>query len=843
MPKKRAKKAKVVTKKTNANVNKRGTYNKNPSKNKGFADKVSAEQKKTSEIVYNSTKGVILSIVGLLLFVIIDLNIAGLISKNLNYILDGIFSFIRYIIPVYIIVFGIFELTKRSYIKGIRKNIAICLVFLSVLLIVGGIFVDSKIDFSFETLSNSFIISAKGNGIGVISSLFLMIIVPLGGKIFAVIVGVLLLLFSVLMFNKFKIPAFFEYGEVDTDNADVDDNSTKGLLAKMLKVDEEEEEFNNKYNDENTPFGDRVNIRTFEDELKVDNHDSKVVASNVPDANNTVLNISPPLNLGMDALTETQKENLELFKKGLGDTPSEIKIKNKPSYDPFAVDAVAVGFGQAGQKHESEDELKEELESEVVSRSRKNYSKYKLPSLDLLDSASASTGSESNEHLKKMGERLESVLSNFNVHAKVKNIIVGPTVSRYEVIPEIGVKISSVKALESDLALNLGAKSVRVVAMHSESMIGIEAYNDETKTVALKSIFSSTKFKNNKSITSFALGKNISGDNIISDLKNMPHLLIAGTTGSGKSVCINCILLSLLYKANPDELKFILIDPKIVELEAYNDLPHLLMPVINDADKASIALSYAVSIMEERYAKFSEASVREIESYNNYVDYENKKKKDGDEEKLTKMPKIVIVIDELADLMMVASAKVQDSITRLAQKARACGINLIVATQQPLSSILTSIIKANIPSRIAFAVSSATASRVILDKPGAEKLLGNGDMLFSPIGTREPIRVQGAFVSDDEIRRVMNFIKEQRRADFSEEDVTLENIKFDSNTNKDELLDDVIEFIKEQRKASTSLIQRRFRIGYNRAANIIDDLEDMGIIGPQEGSRPRDVLI
>lgn len=841
MPKKSARNTKVKAKKATNRKSEGRRSNKKVEQNK---DPIyESNQKKTDEIVYNSTIGVVLSLLGLLLFVIIDLNIAGLISKNLNFVFAGIFSFIRYLIPVYLIVFGIFEFLKKDYIKGIRKNIAICLGLLSILLIVGGVLVDSKITFSFETLSNSFILSAKGNGIGILTTLFLMIIVPLGGKIFAVILGVLLVIFSLLLFNKFKIPSFFEYENKEQEGDEEDEKSTRNLLEKMLIADEENERFNNKYGEDKTPFSERVNIRTFEDENKIDNQNDKGVGLNDPETLNIVSNVAPPLNLGMDSLTETQKENLDLFQKGLSGTPSEIKVKNKPTFDPYASDAGGFSIDEIGKTSGGEDALKEELESEVVLRSKKKYSKYKLPNIDLLDTASISTGTESNERLRSMGERLERVLSNFNVQAKVKNIIVGPTVSRYEVIPEIGVKISSVKALESDLALNLGAKSVRVVAMHSESMIGIEAYNDETKTVTLKSIFSSSKFRNSKSITSFALGKNISGDNIISDLKNMPHLLIAGTTGSGKSVCINCILLSLLFKANPDELKFILIDPKIVELEAYNNLPHLLMPVINDADKASIALSYAVSIMEERYAKFSEVSVREIESYNNYVDYENKKLKDGDEEKLVKMPKIVIVIDELADLMMVASAKVQDSITRLAQKARACGINLIVATQQPLSSILTSVIKANIPSRIAFAVSSATASRVILDKPGAEKLLGNGDMLFSPIGTREPIRVQGAFVSDDEIRRVMSFIKEQRKADFSDEDVSLENIKFDSRTNKDELIDEVIEFVKEQRKASTSLIQRRFRIGYNRAANIIDDLEDMGIIGPQEGSRPRNVLI
>jgi len=378
--------------------------------------------------------------------------------------------------------------------------------------------------------------------------------------------------------------------------------------------------------------------------------------------------------------------------------------------------------------------------------------------------------------------------------------------------------------------------------MPGHSVVGIEAYDENKSIVALRDLIDSEDFRSAPSNISFALGKNISGKNIIVDLREMPHLLIAGTTGSGKSVCINSILLSILYRAKPSEVKLILIDPKVVELKSYNDLPHLLVPVVTDPERAATALSYAVTIMNDRYKKFAEYNVRNLESYNDLM------RKEGQPGEV--LPQIVIVIDELSDLMMVASQKVQESISRLAAMARAAGMHLIVATQQPLASILTSVIKANIPSRIAFAVSSNSASRVILDNPGAERLHGKGDMLFSPVGTREAMRVQGAFADESEVIKIVNYIKKQMDPDYSVEVMAQVTAPASGNLteNEDELFIEAVEMLAqsktEPKQVSVSMLQRRFRIGYNRAARLVDMMEERGIVSASDGTnKPRRLII
>jgi len=469
-------------------------------------------------------------------------------------------------------------------------------------------------------------------------------------------------------------------------------------------------------------------------------------------------------------------------------------------------------------------------------------SRYRLPPVDLLSKGRAGPRGKSESELAANAERLQQALREFNVEAHVVKVTVGPTVTRYEVEPDIGVKIQSIRSLEPDLARKLEVKSVRVVTMPGHSVVGIEAYNENKSIVALRDLIDSDDFRSAPSNISFALGKNISGKNIIVDLREMPHLLIAGTTGSGKSVCINSILLSILYRAKPSEVKLILIDPKVVELKSYNDLPHLLVPVVTDPERAATALSYAVTIMNDRYKKFAEYNVRNLESYNDRM------KKDGHPEEV--MPQIIIVIDELSDLMMVASQKVQESISRLAAMARAAGMHLIVATQQPLASILTSVIKANIPSRIAFAVSSNSASRVILDNPGAERLHGKGDMLFSPVGTREAMRVQGAFAEESEVLKIVSYIKKQMDPDYSVEVMSHVAAPPSGNLteNEEELFLEAVEMLTqsktEPKQVSVSMLQRRFRIGYNRAARLVDMMEERGIVSSSDGTnKPRRMII
>ena len=468
-------------------------------------------------------------------------------------------------------------------------------------------------------------------------------------------------------------------------------------------------------------------------------------------------------------------------------------------------------------------------------------SNYRLPPLDLLAKGKAKGKNQDPADYKANAARLEQALRDFRVEARVVKVTVGPTVTRYEVEPDIGVKIQSIRSLEPDLSLKLGAKSVRVVAMPGQSVVGIEAYNTNTGIVTLREMIDSEEFRKAPGKICFALGKNISGKRIVVDLKEMPHLLIAGTTSAGKSVCINSILLSILYRAKPSEVKLILIDPKVVELKSYNDLPHLLVPVVTDPERAAMALSYAVSLMEERYKKIEEYNLRNLEGYNARM----RKERRFDEI----MPQIVIIIDELSNLMDVASGKVQDAISRLASMARAAGIHLVVATQQPLASVLTSIIKSNIPSRIAFAVSDNSASRVILDTPGAERLHGKGDMLFKPLGSlEEPMRVQGSFADDSDINRVVSYVKKQMDPYYSEE--VMSHVDAASapgmNDDEDDFFLQAVEMItqSESKQVSVSMIQRRFRIGYNRAARIVDMMEERGIVASSDGTnKPRRLIM
>lgn len=462
---------------------------------------------------------------------------------------------------------------------------------------------------------------------------------------------------------------------------------------------------------------------------------------------------------------------------------------------------------------------------------------YVFPPVDLMKKPRAKQMQMNEHQLQQKAALLENTLQNFHVDARVLNVTQGSSVTRYEVQPAVGVKVSSITKLADDIALNLRAKSIRIEApIPGKAAVGIEVENEKPDMVSIRELIDSKEFRNASSKISFAVGKDISGRNVIANLKEMPHLLIAGATGSGKSVCINTIITSLLYKASPDEVKLILIDPKVVELGNYNGIPHLLVPVVTDPKKAAAALNWAVNEMTQRYKFFAEESVKDLDSYNELMS--------ANQEPDKVLPKIVIIIDELADLMMVAPSQVEESICRLAQLARAAGMHLIVATQRPSVDVVTGLIKANIPSRIAFSVSSQVDSRTILDVGGAEKLLGKGDMLYSPVGENKPLRIQGPYISDSETARIIDFVKKQGESTYDESVVqTIETPeKFQYGEVSDELTEDAIAFILKQKKASVSMLQRRFRIGYNRAASIIDEIEARGIISPADGSKPRQVL-
>ena len=470
-----------------------------------------------------------------------------------------------------------------------------------------------------------------------------------------------------------------------------------------------------------------------------------------------------------------------------------------------------------------------------------NSIQYQYPAFELLKEE-LDTGGNSKSYRNQVLEgakKLEETLASFGVSAKVINVTRGPTVTRYELQPSPGVKVSRIVNLADDIALNLAASGVRLEApIPGKAAIGIEVPNKEVNMVSVREVLESQEFNHHPSKLAFAIGKDISGECVIADIAKMPHLLIAGATGSGKSVCINSLIVSLLYKASPEEVKLLMIDPKVVELGIYNGIPHLLIPVVTEPKKAAGALNWAVQEMVNRYKIFADKAVRDLKGYNELM------KKTGEQPAL---PQIVIIIDELADLMMVAPNDVEDAICRLAQMARAAGMHLVIATQRPSVDVITGVIKANIPSRISFAVSSQIDSRTILDMAGAEKLLGRGDMLFHPVGRPKPVRLQGANITDAEVEKVVNFVKTQCNAMYNDD--IIEEINSENNTLenpddiKDELLPRAIELVVESGQASVSLIQRKFRVGYARAARIVDQMEARGIVGGYEGSKPRQILI
>lgn len=503
----------------------------------------------------------------------------------------------------------------------------------------------------------------------------------------------------------------------------------------------------------------------------------------------------------------------------------------------------------AAKKAASETEAAAE---KAANAEEENTVPYRLPPLDCLKPPKINLGGTSEEELRDNAEKLVSVLQNFGVKTTLVGIERGPSVTRYELSPAPGVKISRITNLADDIALNLAASGVRIEApIPNKAAVGIEVPNKNRETVTLREILESPKYKKNsqKSKLTVALGRDIAGNVCMTDIAKMPHLLIAGTTGSGKSVCLNSMILSILYNATPEEVKLVMIDPKKVEFSVYNGIPHLLIPVVSDPHKASGALAWAVKEMLKRYKTFSDNNVRDIRGYNELCDMDPTKKR---------MPSIVIFIDELADLMMASPAEVEDSICRLAQMARAAGMHLVIATQRPSVDVITGLIKANIPSRLSLSVSSAVDSRTILDMGGAEKLLGNGDMLFNPIGNSKPTRIQGCFTSDAEVENVVNYIKNEETSEYSQE--VLDQIEKEAaaaeNANKkgsgggsggsdqsDALIDEAIKVVIEAGQASTTLIQRKLRVGYARAARIVDEMEEKGVIGPFEGSKPRKVLI
>lgn len=527
--------------------------------------------------------------------------------------------------------------------------------------------------------------------------------------------------------------------------------------------------------------------------------------------------------------------------------PGQDEYIEEPEY---SVEEVFREKPAARLKPEETGNQQQSISPERRSAVRQVPKKYKFPPLSCLAKGAAKS-KDSTRELNETAMHLQQTLSTFGVRVTITDISQGPSVTRYELQPEQGVKVSKIVSLTDDIKLNLAATDIRIEApIPGKAAVGIEVPNKENTAVALRDLLESKEFKDFPSSIAFAVGKDIAGKTVVSDIAKMPHMLIAGATGSGKSVCINTLIMSILYKAHPDDVKLIMVDPKVVELSVYNGIPHLLIPVVTDPKKAAAALHWGVAEMEDRYRKFADLNVRDLKGYNKKIEAQREKDPDAP----AKMPQIVIIVDELADLMMVAPGEVEESICRLAQLARAAGIHLIIATQRPSVDVITGLIKANMPSRVAFAVSSGVDSRTILDMNGAEKLLGKGDMLFYPQGYSKPARVQGAFVSDKEVSDVVDFLKNQMLGNTYAEEIEekIQNLgsaasgggaASDGADERDTYFADAGKFIIEKDKASIGMLQRVFKIGFNRAARIMDQLCDYGVVGEEEGTKPRKVLM
>lgn len=558
---------------------------------------------------------------------------------------------------------------------------------------------------------------------------------------------------------------------------------------------------------------------------------------------------------------EKEEEKIEDV-KNTSDFSKTYFLDDDIKVEQTSLDVGGSGLESDGLESKVEEPIKVEAKAEVASiphgvdiepvHNETKSKIYHLPPMSLLTNIASSKASNINKNSAEVkGQKLIEILSNFGIQARLTNTFIGPSVTKFEIVPDENIKVNKISGISDNIKMGLAAKDIRIEApIPGRSAVGVEIPNAENVMVRMSELTKSEKFKDKSKQLLFTLGKDLMGEPVYCELNKMPHLLVAGATGSGKSVCMNTIIISYLLRSDPKDLKIVLIDPKKVEFTPYHDIPHLLWPVITDSDMASMMLKKAVVIMEERYDAFADAGVRDIKSFNDLVIKHNASVGDG-ESKMEKMPYIVIIIDELADLMMTAKKEVEASIQRLTQLSRACGIHMIVATQRPSTDVITGLIKSNIPSRISFAVSSSIDSRTILDQTGAEKLLGHGDMLYLPQGESGPIRVQGCFVTDDEIKRITDYCKKQAGPDYDDtyfeikRNLEGESFSYSSESNnpreKDALYDEVVEYVTQAQKASTSLLQRRFGIGYNRSARIIDELEKNGIIGPSNGSKPREV--
>lgn len=765
---------------------------------------------------------VLMIIVSILLGVLIY-GKSGYIGQLLSPILGGIMGPIKYIVPIGIFIIAIYiTYQDREYLFSKLIQFGIFLLCIATILSVsqiskGNINIQNEVT---QMAKDGYYFGEKDIGGGLIGTIIAGTLIKLLGEFGTIIVcvgtAVLLLVFMFGIRPAEMISAFMETQHENREERKNDRREARTNRRSGIEVE-----------DKTRPVKETKKERRLREQ-----EEKRRQAEELPEQITINMNDEPKDNKKKLKSYNHDEEDLIPFniKKG----------RNKQDLNPDVIDA---------NLFKKEQETKEEKVKEVLQLEHTmtvEDENYEFPPIQLLSEADKKPTKASKKAVTDVATRLQKTLYSFGVSAKVENVSVGPAITRYELRPAEGVRVSKIANLADDIALSLAAETIRIEApIPGKQAVGIEVPNAENEVVHFREIVDTDTFRNHKSKLAFAVGKDVGGQEVVADISKMPHVMIAGATGSGKSVCINTLIGSIIYKAKPNEVKMVMIDPKVVELSVYNGIPHLLIPVVTDPKKAAGALAWAVQEMENRYAMFASKGVRDLKGYNESVE---------NEVGAGTLPHIVIIIDELADLMMVAKNDVEDAICRLAQKARAAGMHLVIATQRPSVDVITGLIKANIPSRIAFAVSSQVDSRTILDMAGAEKLLGKGDMLFYPAGAPKPTRIQGAFISDKEVEKVVDFIKDNSSATYNDDIIKqIENVgstdkelaqqQQDDDDNTDPFLMDAIDVVVETGQASTSFIQRRFKVGYARAGRIIDQMEERGIISGFQGSKPREVLM
>lgn len=803
--------------------------------------------------------------IALLLFVS-NLGFGGIVGQAVSGVLFGVFGLIAYVLPILILVVSFFAVSNKGNFHASVKIAAgvVFVAFFCLFLSLAG----SGREYYEPMKAYTYSATERAGG-GIVGGALAYVMVKAFGVIGSYIIDFIVLIICLVLITE--------------------RSALKGMQKGGQKVYESAKESNERYKEYREYKNEERRKRRMDHKVSGVSIDTKISDQKESGVGTSdeigELHANPNVDLpdisqeskvrlssGEDTLFEPQKASVQPLISGeitasepviSGDYMHENPVAEPESADPkpgkqTSEEVPTVAEHTKRKARPSEEEIQKEIADvvqEMAPAAAQPEKKYVFPPVDLLKAGSGKKSANTESQLRETANKLQETLKTFGVNVTVTNISCGPAVTRYEIQPEMGVKVSKIVGLADDIKLNLAAADIRIEApIPGKAAVGIEVPNKENVTVAFRDLIESKEFKESKSKISFAVGKDIAGKTKVTDIAKMPHLLIAGATGSGKSVCINTIIMSILYKADPSEVKLLMIDPKVVELSVYNGIPHLMIPVVTDPKKASGALHWAVAEMTDRYEKFAQANVREINGYNAKVD--SIEVPEG-QERPQKMPQIVIIVDELADLMMVASNDVEEAICRLAQLARAAGIHLVIATQRPSVNVITGLIKANMPSRIAFAVTSGVDSRTILDMNGAEKLLGKGDMLFNPQGAPKPIRVQGAFVSDEEVSEVVEYIKEHNGDAQYNDSVQqkMESLQSSGSNSvsisdsdaaddgRDAYFVDAARIIVDKEKASIGMLQRYLKVGFNRAARIMDQLEEAGIVGPEEGTKPRTVLM